>query len=394
MNKVDIAFMTDYGQSYGKGLEIKNIASESLEKKVLGRVYLRNKSKIKDKTYSYQENVFLFGSFFFRILTAVQKYLFASFRARYWQELLFDFLVSIKINETKSSNFFYGVPRLKMSFKKAKELGHTTILHAAEMNATENIKILNNLYGNNKKPSIWDSALLERSCQTYKYVDYVIAHSEEAMKSYIRNGFDESNVFITPMGFDRNIISKKELYSSKGKTKFLYVGNVTKMKGVHLILDAWDKIDSSQAELHICGSIYEDMEILIDKYISEYPNIYFHGYVNPSDWFKKCDVFIFPSLSEGFSRVVVEAAASGIAVVVSEVSTDKGLFDEGENGFVIKASSSEISSKIDFLIGEFAMIKKIGMRSAQDFSSLTWASFGKKTADILIEIIERNKNKY
>ena len=394
MNKVDIAFMTDYGQSYGKGLEIKNIASESLEKKVLGRVYLRNKSTIKDKTYSFQESVFIFGSFFFRILTAVQKYLFVSFRARYWQEVLFDFLVSIKINKTKSNNFFYGVPRLKMSFKKAKELGYTTILHAAEMNATENIKILNNLYGKSKKPSIWDSSLLERSCQTYKYVDYVIAHSEESVKSYIRDGFDERNVFITPMGFDSNIISKKEVYSSEGKTKFLYVGNVTKMKGVHLILDAWDKINSSKAELHICGSIYEDMEILIDKYISEYPNIYFHGYVNPSDWFKKCDIFIFPSLSEGFSRVVVEAAASGIAVVVSEVSTDTRLFDEGENGFVIKASSSEISSKINFLIGEFAMIKKIGMRSAEDFSSLTWASFGKKTSDILIEIIERNKNKY
>ncbi len=210
MNKVDIAFMTDYGQSYGKGLEIKNIAIKSLEKKILGRVYLRNKSEFNDKTYSRQESVFIFGSFLFRILTAVQKYLFVSFRARYWQELIFDFLVSIKINKTKSNNFFYGVPRLKMSFKKAKELGFTTILHAAEMNASENIKILNNLYGNNKKPSIWDNDLLERSCQTYKYVDYVIAHSEESMKSYIRDGFDKSNVFITPMGFDSNIISKKK----------------------------------------------------------------------------------------------------------------------------------------------------------------------------------------
>jgi hypothetical protein len=46
------------------------------------------------------------------------------------------------------------------------------------------------------------------------------------------------------------------------------------------------------------------------------------------------------------------------------------------------------------LIGEFVLIKKIGVRSAEDFSSLTWASFGKKTSEILKEIIERNKNKY
>ena len=54
----------------------------------------------------------------------------------------------------------------------------------------------------------------------------------------------------------------------------------------------------------------------------------------------------------------------------------------------------KITSKVKWLMGKFALIKKIGARSAEDFSSLTWASFGKKTSEILKDIIDRNKNKY
>ena len=79
----------------------------------------------------------------------------------------------------------------------------------------------------------------------------------------------------------------KSKYNDSGLTKFLYIGNVTKMKGVHVILDAWTKIDTSSAELHICGSLYEDISDTFNEFVKLNDNVFYHGYVKPSEWFAK-----------------------------------------------------------------------------------------------------------
>ena len=394
MSKVAIAFMADYGRTHGKGLEVEAISSECKNLNILGDVYLRRKSA-QDLafTHHHQISVLPFGSFIFRLLTAIQSKIFKSFRSRYWQEKIFDLLVSTLLKNDSEMKVFYGVPRLVKSFKKAKTLGYTTVLHAAEMSSIHNIRLLRTLYGSHQPPAIWDYSLLEISAKTYKYVDFVIAHSEESRKSYIECGFDEDKVFVTPMGFDNKTIKMKSKYKESGLTKFLYIGNVTKMKGVHVILDAWTKIDTSSAELHICGSLYEDISDTFNEFVKLNDNVFYHGYVKPAEWFAKCDVFIFPSLSEGFSRVVVEAAASGIPVIVTKAATDQRLFADNENGFIIEATSGDLGNKMQMIIGDFQKIQDVGKRSSRDFSSLSWGSFGKNTAEILSSILRTHESK-
>ena len=393
MSKVDIAFMADFGLSHGKGLEIETISNECKKLNILGDIYLRKKTINQlELSYNHQKNVLPLGSFFFRFLTAVQLKIWSRFRSRYWQEKIFDFMVSIKMKDITDNQFFYGVPRLVRSFKKAKKSGYTTILHAAEMSAHHNLDLLNTLYKNNHPPAIWDKRLLNISLETYKYVDFVIAHSEDSKKSYIKSGFDEEKVFVTPMGFDNKEIGNKPLYKKEGVTKFLFIGNVTMMKGVHLIFEAWKKLDTSKAELHICGSVYEDMKDNLDKFIKSNKNVFYHGYVKPIEWFNKCDVFVFPSLSEGFSRVVIEAAASGMPVIATKSSTDKSLFIDNKNGFIIDSSSEDLANKIQMIIGDFKTIKEVGKSSAERFSSLSWNKFGRNTAEILLSIIGNSTN--
>lgn len=389
MSKIDIAFMADYGFSHGKGLEIKAIASECRKIDILGDVYLRRKTIHQDEfTHSHQSNVLPFGSLFFRLLSGVQLKILPSFRARYWQEKIFDFMVSIQIKKKPENKFFYGVPRLVRSFKKAKKLGYTTILHAAEMSSTHNMKLLGALYKNNLPPAIWDKSLLEISKETYRYIDFVIAHSEDSKSSYVMSGFDEEKVFVTPMGFDNKELEKKLTYKEKGVTQFLFIGNVTMMKGVHLIFDAWANLDTSQAELHICGTVCEDMEDALNKFCEANDNVFYHGYVKPKEWFDKCDVFVFPSLSEGFSRVVVEAAASGIPVIATKSSTDKRLFTDNKDGFIIEPTSDDLAEKMQMVLGDFRKIEEVGRLSSKNFASLSWDNFGKNTAEILSSIIK------
>ena len=120
MKSIDIAFYADFGKSYGKGLEIENIALQCKKKEILGKVFIRQKTSMNHDIYGHQEHVLMFGNMFFKLLSGIQKYIFKGFRSRYWQEKVFDYLVSIKIKKEGTNKIFYGVPRLNRSFKKAK----------------------------------------------------------------------------------------------------------------------------------------------------------------------------------------------------------------------------------------------------------------------------------
>lgn len=386
MKSIDIAFYADFGKSYGKGLEIENIALQCKKKEILGKVFIRQKTSMNHDIYGHQEHVLMFGNMFFKLLSGIQKYIFKGFRSRYWQEKVFDYLVSLKIKKEGTNKIFYGVPRLNRSFKKAKSYGYITVLHAAEMNANENLRIVEETYKNDRPPSIWDRELLDSSINCYQYIDFVIAHSEKSKKSYVKNGFTKNNVFLTPMGFDADKIIPKKKYSQSGKTKFLYIGNITKMKGIHLLMEAWENIDNQEAELHMCGDIYEDLASEVKNFTAKNSNVFYHGYVSPSCWFEKCDVFIFPSLSEGFSRVVIEAAASGMTAIISEAATDINLFNNGNNGLIVDSSAEDISEKISSLIGKYDLIEKIGRKASEDFSQFSWEHFGENTSEILLNL--------
>lgn len=76
------------------------------------------------------------------------------------------------------------------------------------------------------------------------------------------------------------------------------------------------------------------------------------------------DIFVLPSLSEGTSMTILEAMASGLPVIASEVGGNAKLIKDGENGFLFPLNEPNLLiQKIIDLLTDNEKLKTMGLQS-------------------------------
>ncbi len=129
--------------------------------------------------------------------------------------------------------------------------------------------------------------------------------------------------------YDENIATSIRSCIGVDKNDFLcgHVGSFTTPKNHFLLLDIFKEVlkKNNGAKLICCGAgtlFPQVKDRAIQLGISD--NVIFTGIVkNCNDYMMAMDVLIFPSLFEGFPMTVIEAEASGLPIVMSDVITDE-----------------------------------------------------------------------
>lgn len=141
----------------------------------------------------------------------------------------------------------------------------------------------------------------------------------------------------------------RDLFSST-EINILYVGALTKNKGVEYLVDAIEILKNKKVFLNIIGDGLE-MQNLIDKTVKLKleSQISFLGYIENGDslcdFYRKSDIFILPSFSEGFPRVLYEAAGNGCTIITTPVNSIPTLFKDYHNCLYIEPGNPEDIAK-------------------------------------------------
>jgi glycosyltransferase involved in cell wall biosynthesis len=95
----------------------------------------------------------------------------------------------------------------------------------------------------------------------------------------------------------------------------------------------------------------------------------FTGYLEGEDLaavFASCDLFVFPSTTDTFGNVVLEAQASGIPVIVSDSGGPHENVVPGKTGFVVPGNDADsLRVAIEALLAEPALLKRMGQAARQ-----------------------------
>jgi glycosyltransferase involved in cell wall biosynthesis len=93
------------------------------------------------------------------------------------------------------------------------------------------------------------------------------------------------------------------------------------------------------------------------------------------------DVFVFPSLFEGFGLVLLEAMAAGLPLITTEHTAGPDLITDGREGFIVPIRSAEaIASKLDWFSADRDRARQMGLLAQRRATHFTWEAYGTKLA--------------
>ena len=188
----------------------------------------------------------------------------------------------------------------------------------------------------------------------------IIAPSNSIADAMYRNGLAREKVNIIPHGIPKNT---KHCYHGSNKKqdiiRFFYVGRICRVKGVHVLLEAFNNLRSSyKAELHIIGGAGNKSE---ERYMQslkqrcQSPNIIWHGKVPADKVFetiKDYDVMVHPTIClEIFGLNIAEALAMDKPVLATRCGGAEMQIQEGVNGWLVAPNDIQaLCTKIEEIV--------------------------------------------
>ena len=198
-------------------------------------------------------------------------------------------------------------------------------------------------------------------------------------------------ITVVPYGFPP-VYEKREYNFDKGrKLKLLFVGSLSQLKGLANVLDAAEAL-KDQVELTIIGrKSTEACEPLNEglkkhRYINSLPH---HEVLREM---RNHDVFLFPSLFEGFGLVVTEAMSQGTPVITTRRTCGADIITHNENGWLIEASSSDsLIHQLKLILANPEQLEKVGRAAIEKARTRPWSQYGRDLVNAVNEIFENRK---
>lgn len=160
--------------------------------------------------------------------------------------------------------------------------------------------------------------IVAAEAQEHELATRIVVGSSFARDTLLTSGVPADRVIVNPYGVDWDTLAAPTSNEPRGgrPLRFLFVGSVTARKGVPVLLDAWKKAALPDAELWIAGGISERLRGLVEgprgvRVLGQVPRAQIPAL------YAQCDVFVLPSLFEGFGLVILEALAAGLPVVAT-----------------------------------------------------------------------------
>ena len=157
-----------------------------------------------------------------------------------------------------------------------------------------------------------------------------------------------------------------EVKITDNKINILYLAHIERAKGIYEAVDAYRILKGlyPHVMLTIAGNGIE--AVTVKSYVEEkgIPDVMFLGYVTGEakrNAFKKGDIYLFPSYSEGMPNSVLEAMAYGLPIVTTAVGGLRDFFKNSEMGFITESTDAQTFVElIETLINNPEACSRIG----------------------------------
>lgn len=243
----------------------------------------------------------------------------------------------------------------------------------------------------------WLNEKLPIYCKRTDIIITISKFSKKEIEKYLKIKNDK--IYVVPCGVDCKKYNRKKCINQIGAVKrkygiegeyIFYMGTLEPRKNIALLIEAYNILIKKKGDLPklvIAGKkgwMYEQLFQMVMDFGLE-NHVIFTGYVEDVDnpaLISGAEMFVFPSLYEGFGIPPLEAMACGTPVIVSDA--DALLETVGDNAIVFHSMDViDLSRKIDLLLENKGMAKRLS-EIGQDWAKRnTWEKTCEKLATVL-----------
>jgi glycosyltransferase involved in cell wall biosynthesis len=133
-------------------------------------------------------------------------------------------------------------------------------------------------------------------------------------------------------------------------------------KSIETLVEAFARLERRNAHLVVVGDgpCKPDLESLAHRLGIGGRCSFVPGTPDVPAWYRTLDVFVLPSLNESFSNALMEAMASGCAVVASRVGGNPELVDDGGTGLLFEAgNAADLARQLERLARDMPMRRRL-----------------------------------
>jgi glycosyltransferase involved in cell wall biosynthesis len=225
------------------------------------------------------------------------------------------------------------------------------------------------------------NTLLNRFIFRY-LVDDIITNSQETSRTVLLrnpNLFDPKKIHVIYNGIDLQNFpgapgdatgTISDTSNRMGAFVIGHVGRFVRQKGQYLLLEAVSKLKGRGVsfQLRIAGA--GKLEATLRQEVSGKgldTEVVFTGFAHDIKAFMEdIDVFVLPSLWEGFGYVLVEAMACGKPVVAFNISSNPEIVVNGQTGFLVPPFDTDaMAGRLEQLASDLKLGKQLGLAGSQ-----------------------------
>lgn len=208
-----------------------------------------------------------------------------------------------------------------------------------------------------------------------------------ARDTLVEQGVPAGKVVVNPYGVDWERFASHPAPAGRGHRpfRFLFLGSLLARKGVPVLLDAWRALGPARgdAELWLVGPCGARERGLIPAL----PGLVVRDRVPHAQvpaLLAECDVFVLPSLLEGFGLVLLEALASGLPLISTP---NTGLVDmllDASLGTMVPAGETEpLAAALAAALARPPDRAAVRRAAAPLQAKFSWSAYGDRWADLL-----------
>ena len=226
----------------------------------------------------------------------------------------------------------------------------------------------------------WELALPETDFEHLsaepELASHLLAASSFTRDSLIEHGIPPHRISVIPYGVDLvRFHPAPRSASTDPRLHLLFVGRINQRKGIKYLLEALRLLPPDTVRLTICGRVVDGLELFksFAGQVKIRPSV---SEAELTEAYQQADLFVFPSVAEGFGQVLLESLACGLPILSTTHTAAPDLITSGVEGFIVDPGRPDLlAERIAWAAAHRPELERMRTAARRRAEHFTWARF-------------------